>query len=76
MVYTPSGTGGPTVSSSRSTGDHRSNTSTRNHWTSLLKAQMVIGDFKTEHNHRRWHSVLGYLTPAGDAVTCSHTDHA
>ena len=24
----------------------------RNHWTSLLEARVVIGDFKNEHNHR------------------------
>jgi transposase InsO family protein len=24
----------------------------RNHWTSLLEARVVIGDFENEHNHR------------------------
>jgi putative transposase len=35
-----------------------------NHWTSLLEARVVIGDFKREHNHRQRHSALGCLTPA------------
>ncbi len=47
----------------------------RNHWTSLLEAQVVIGDFKHEHNHRHRHSALGYLTPAEYAATCPHTHH-
>ncbi|MFI6366798.1 IS3 family transposase [Nocardia sp. NPDC050630] len=47
----------------------------RNHWTSLLEARVVIGDFKTEHNHRHRHSALGYLTPAEYAARCSHTHH-
>jgi transposase InsO family protein len=25
----------------------------RNHWTNLLEARVVIGDFKHEHNHRQ-----------------------
>ncbi|MFE9785819.1 integrase core domain-containing protein [Nocardia salmonicida] len=29
----------------------------------MLEARVVIGDFKTEHNHRHRHSALGYLTP-------------
>ncbi|WSF98921.1 IS3 family transposase [Nocardia vinacea] len=47
----------------------------RNHWTSLLEARVVIGDFKTDHNHRHRHSALSYLTPAEYAATCSHTHH-
>jgi putative transposase len=34
----------------------------RNHWTNLLEARVVIGDFKHEHNQRHRHSALGYLT--------------
>ncbi|MCV7036683.1 IS3 family transposase [Mycobacterium heckeshornense] len=45
----------------------------RNHWTNLLEARVVIGDFKHEHNHRHRHSALGYLTPAEYAARCSHT---
>ncbi|WP_422394979.1 integrase core domain-containing protein [Nocardia vulneris] len=48
----------------------------RNHWTSLLEARVMIGDFKTEHNHRHRHSALGYLTPAEYAARCSHTHHS
>jgi putative transposase len=44
----------------------------RNHWSTLLEARVVIGDFKDEHNHRR-HSALGYLTPAEYAAACRHT---
>ncbi|MGV2590269.1 UNVERIFIED_CONTAM: integrase core domain-containing protein [Mycobacterium avium subsp. hominissuis] len=29
----------------------------RNHWNTLFEARVVIGDFKTEHNHR--HRFLG-----------------
>ncbi|MBF6298989.1 IS3 family transposase [Nocardia amamiensis] len=47
----------------------------RNHWTSLLEARVVIGDFKNEHNRRHRHSALGYLTPAEYAARCSHTHH-
>ena len=47
----------------------------RNHWTNLLEAQVVIGDFKHEHNTRHRHSALGYLTPAEYAAQCSHTHH-
>ncbi|MET8653327.1 integrase core domain-containing protein [Nocardia aurea] len=36
----------------------------RNHWTCLLEARVVIGDFKTDHNLRHRHSALGYRTPA------------
>ncbi|GAB2640006.1 integrase core domain-containing protein [Nocardia goodfellowii] len=47
----------------------------RNHWTSLLEARVVIGDFKTEHNHRHRHSALGYLTPAEYSARCGHVHH-
>ncbi|MEU1550667.1 integrase core domain-containing protein [Nocardia sp. NPDC005745] len=47
----------------------------RNHWTSLLEARVVIGDFKTDHNRRHRHSALGYLTPAEYAAACTHTHH-
>lgn len=47
----------------------------RNHWTSLLEARVVIGDFKHDHNHRHRHSALGYQTPAEYAARCSHTHH-
>jgi putative transposase len=45
----------------------------RNHWTTLLEARVVIGDFKDEHNHRHRHSALGYRTPAEYAARCRHT---
>ena len=45
----------------------------RNHWTTLLEARVVIGDFKAEHNHRHRHSALGYLTPAEYAANCRCT---
>lgn len=45
----------------------------RNHWTSLLEARVVIGDFKTEHNLRHRHSALGYRTPAEYATSCTCT---
>lgn len=47
----------------------------RNHWNTLVEARVVIGDFKTEHNHRHRHSALGYLTPAeyAAACRCTHT---
>lgn len=45
----------------------------RNHWTSLLEARVVIGDFKDDHNNRHRHSALGYLTPAEYAAQCTHT---
>ncbi len=47
----------------------------RNHWTSLLEARVVIGDFKTEHNERHRHSALGYRTPAEYAAICACTHH-
>jgi putative transposase len=47
----------------------------RNHWTDLLEARVVIGDFKHEHNHRHRHSALGYLTPVEYAARCGHTHH-
>lgn len=39
----------------------------RNHWTSLLEARVVIGDFKTDHNLRHRHAALGYRTPTSPA---------
>jgi putative transposase len=45
----------------------------RNHWTSLLEARVVIGDFKHEHNTRHRHSALGYQTPAEYAAHCRCT---
>jgi transposase InsO family protein len=45
----------------------------RNHWSTLLEARVVIGDFKHERNHRHRHSALGYLTPAEYAARCRHT---
>lgn len=45
----------------------------RNHWTNLLEARVVIGDFKDDHNHRHRHSGLRYLTPAEYAAQCVHT---
>jgi transposase InsO family protein len=47
----------------------------RNHWTTLLEARVVIGDFKDEHNRGHRHSALGYLTPAEYAAQCRHTHH-
>ena len=47
----------------------------RNHWTNLLEARVVIGDFKDDHNHRHRHSSLGYLTPAEYAARCTHQHH-
>jgi len=47
----------------------------RNHWTNLLEARVVIGDFKHEHNRRHRHSALGYLTPVEYAARCGHTHH-
>lgn len=39
---------------------------------SLLHAQVVIGDWKTEYNQQRRHSSLGYLPPAEYARGCTH----
>jgi putative transposase len=47
----------------------------RNHWTNLLEARVVIGDFRDEHNHKHRHSALGYLTPAEYATRCRHEHH-
>jgi putative transposase len=47
----------------------------RNHWTSLLEARVVIGDYKDDHNRRHRHSALGYLTPAEYATRCTHSHH-
>ncbi|WP_126464298.1 IS3 family transposase [Propionibacterium australiense] len=43
-----------------------------NSFYSLLHAQVVIGDWKTEYNQYRRHSSLGYLTPAEYARQCTH----
>ncbi|WP_373279255.1 IS3 family transposase [Skermania pinensis] len=45
----------------------------RNHWTSLLEARVVIGDFK--HDHNTHHSALGYRTPAEYAAACRAHPH-
>ncbi|RUP83506.1 MULTISPECIES: integrase core domain-containing protein, partial [unclassified Kocuria] len=37
-----------------------------------LHAQVVIGDWKTEYNHDRRHSSLGYLAPVDYARQCTH----
>lgn len=47
----------------------------RNHWTGLLEARALIGDFKTDHNHRHRHPAPGYMTPGEYAARCSHTHH-
>ncbi|MBF6303097.1 IS3 family transposase [Nocardia amamiensis] len=47
----------------------------RNHWTNLLEARVVIGDFKDDHNRGHRHSALGYLTPAEYAASCTHRHH-
>ncbi len=39
---------------------------------SLLHAQVVIDDWKTEYNHHRKHSSLGYLAPVDYARQCTH----
>ncbi|MGP5023156.1 IS3-like element ISAar43 family transposase [Glutamicibacter arilaitensis] len=43
-----------------------------NSFYSLLHAQVVIGDWKTEYNHGRRHSSLGYLAPVDYARQCTH----
>lgn len=47
----------------------------RNHWTSLLEARVVIGDFKADHNQRHRHTALGYRTPAEYVAACTCTHH-
>ncbi|WP_242676551.1 transposase [Rhodococcus sp. ABRD24] len=47
----------------------------RNHWTNLLEARVVIGDFKGEYDTRHRHSGLEYLTPVECAARCSHQHH-
>lgn len=42
-----------------------------NSFYSLLHAQIVIGDWKTEYNHDRRHSSLGYLAPVHYARQCT-----
>lgn len=41
-----------------------------NTYYSLLHAHVVISDWKTEYNHDRRHSSLGYLAPADYARQC------
>ncbi|WP_454171350.1 IS3-like element ISAar43 family transposase [Microbacterium maritypicum] len=43
-----------------------------NSFYSLLHAQVIIGDWKTEYNHDRRHSSLGYLAPVDYARQCTH----
>ncbi|MCT2992288.1 IS3 family transposase [Propionibacterium freudenreichii] len=43
-----------------------------NSFYSLLHAQVAIGDWKTEYNHDRRHSSLGYLAPVDYARQCTH----
>jgi putative transposase len=43
-----------------------------NSFYSLLHARVVISDWKTQYNHDRRHSSLGYLAPAHYARTCTH----
>ena len=43
-----------------------------NSFYSLLHAQVVIGGWKTEYNHDRRHSSLGYLAPVDYARQCTH----
>lgn len=43
-----------------------------NTFYSLLHARVVISDWKTEYNHDRRHSSLGYLAPADYARQCTH----
>jgi putative transposase len=38
----------------------------------MLHARVVINDWKTEYNHDRRHSSLGYLTPVEYARKCTH----
>jgi hypothetical protein len=40
---------------------------------SLLPARVVMGDWKSEDNHDRWHSSLDYFAPADCARQCNHT---
>jgi transposase InsO family protein len=43
-----------------------------NEFWSLTHARVVISDWKTEYNHDRRHSSLGYQTPAQYAIHCTH----
>ena len=52
--------------------DHAQSRRAINSFYSLLHAQVVIGDWKTEYNHQRRHSSLGYLPPAEYARQCTH----
>jgi len=44
-----------------------------NSFYSLLHALVVVSDWKSEYNHHRRHSSLGYLAPADYARACTHT---
>ena len=39
---------------------------------SLTLARVTISDWKTEYNHHRRHSALGYQAPARYAEACTH----
>ena len=39
---------------------------------SLTHARLMISDWKTEYNHHRRHSALGYQAPARYAEVCTH----
>jgi putative transposase len=43
-----------------------------NMFWSLTQARVVISDWKTEYNHHRRHSALGYQAPAQYAAVCTH----
>ncbi len=45
---------------------------TINRFPPPVHAQVVIGDWKTEYNHDRRHSPLGYPPPADYARQCTH----
>jgi hypothetical protein len=51
---------GKTPTSNRSTTAYAGSASTPTHWTNVLEAGVVNGDFKHEHNTRHRDSVLGY----------------
>lgn len=43
-----------------------------NSFYSLIHARVVMSDWKSEYNHARPHSSLGYLPPAEYARQCAH----
>jgi transposase InsO family protein len=45
-----------------------------NSFYSLTHARVIISDWKTEYNHHRRHSALGYQTPAEYAQQCTHQE--